>query len=153
MNIVDYGLYKVKDEYFDKYENEHFTDNKAEKRPYYLSFKDKDGIIWLIPLSSQVGNYRLKIDKDVQNRGECLFYHIAPIHQTDRVFLIGNMFPITSEYISGEYTYCNIHYIVKNKETIKEIRKRASKYLTLVKQGKLKPNIDILSIKNDLLAK
>lgn len=102
MNIVDYGLYKVKDEYFNRFKNEKFTDNKAEKRPHYLSFKDKDNIIWLIPMSSQVDNYQLKINKDTAKYGECLFYYIAEIHKINRVFLIGNMFPVTPEYILDE---------------------------------------------------
>lgn len=151
MNIVDYGLYKVKDEYFEHFKSNYFTDNKSENRPYYLSFKDKDNIIWLIPLSSQTVNYQLKISQDIENRGECLFYYIDKIYGTDRVFLIGNMFPVTKEYILGEYTYSKIHYVVQDKKTIKEVSKRAKKFLTLVTYGKLKPYVDILSIKKELL--
>ena len=119
MNIVDYGLYKVKDEYFEHFKSSYFTDNKSENRPYYLSFKDKDNIIWLIPLSSQTVNYQLKISQDIENR--------------------------------GEYTYSKIHYVVQDKKTIKEVSKRAKKFLTLVTYGKLKPYVDILSIKKELL--
>jgi hypothetical protein len=153
MNIVEYGLYKVKDEYFNRFKNEDFKDNKAEKRPHYLSFKDKDNLIWFIPMSSQVENYQRKINKDIAKYKDCLFYYIADIHQKKQVFLIGKMFPVTSEYILAEYTYSNIHYVVKNKDTIKQIRKRANKYLTLVNQGRLKPNIDIMTIRNELLKK
>ncbi len=151
MGVVNYGLYKVKDEYFIRFKNKYFSDNKSENRPYYFSFMDKDGIIWFIPLSSQVDNYRQKINKTIADKGKCLFYFIDKIHGEDRVFLIGNMFPITENYISGEYTYSNVHYVVKNTKTIKEISKRAKKFLSLVKYGKLKPNINILEIKDELL--
>lgn len=151
MNIVDFGLYTVKDEYFNKYKSTYFSDNKKENRPYYLSLTDKDGIIWLIPLSSQIEAYRAKIKKDTENKGSCLFYHIGIIHKKESVFLIGNIFPVTPLYLSNEYTYSNIHYIVKNATLIKEISKRTKKFLALVKSGKLKPNVDIMAIKNDLL--
>ena len=98
-------MYKrqVKDEYFERFKSNYFTDNKSENRPYYLSFKDKDNIIWLIPLSSQTANYQSKINHDIGKRGECLFYYIDKIHGEDRAFLIGNMFPVTQEYVLDAY--------------------------------------------------
>lgn len=151
MKVTNYGLYNVKDEYFNKYRSSYFSDNKSENRPYYLSFIDNDGIIWLIPLSSQVDSYDSKIKAEVQKRGKCLFYHIGKVHGEDRVFLIGNMIPVTDYYILKEYTYSNIHYIVVNKKLIKDITIRAKKFLTLVSYGKLKSNVDIMAIKEDLL--
>ncbi len=153
MDIVTYGLYSVSDTYFSDYASEWFCDNKNENRPYYISFIDKSGVIWLIPLSSQVQNYKAKIDNDKNKYGDCLFYHIGVIHGSEKAFLIGNMFPISDEYIKKPYTYSNVHYIVKDQQLIKDIRKRATKFLLLVEQGKLKPHVDILSIRNDLLNK
>ncbi len=151
MNIVNYGLYTVKDEYFNTYKSKYFSDNKSENRPYYLSFTDRDGIIWLIPVSTQIISYGKKIADDVNRHGMCIFYHVGKIYGADRVFQIGNMFPITANYLKKEYTYSGIHYIIGDKNLIKEISKRAKKFLALVQHGKLKPNVDIMAIKKDLL--
>jgi hypothetical protein len=151
MDIVTYGLYSVSDTYFSDYTSEWFCDNKSENRPYFISFIDKQGVIWLIPLSSQVQSYKNKIECDEQKYGNCLYYHIGKIYGSERAFLIGNMFPVSENYIKKPYTYSGEHYIVKDEQLIKEIKKRATKFLLLVEQGKLKPHVNILSIRNDLL--
>lgn len=150
MNFFENGLYSVYDKYFEDFKNEWLCDNKQENRPYYLSFTDKDNIIWLIPLSSQVENYKAKIRNDEEKHKICIFYHIGKIMGKENVFLIGNMFPITEKYIKKPYTFKNVHYIIKNENLIKELHKRANKYILLVEQGKLHPRTDIMSIKNKL---
>lgn len=40
-----------------------------------------------------------------------------------RAALIGNMIPVTEEYIKGEFTISNRHYIVRDEESIKAIKK------------------------------
>ena len=151
MNIVEHGLYNIADTYFEKYRSNFLVDNKQEKRPYYFAIRDKDGIVWVIPLSSQTAAYKKKIDKDTENHGECLFYHIGAVAGVERVFLVGNMFPVTDNYLKKPYTIAGAHYIVKDKNLVKEIHKRFSKYLRLVMNGKLRPTVDILGIKKDLL--
>ena len=52
------GLYIVKDEFFTRFDaHRKLMDNKQERRPYYLGMQDKSGMLWLIPLSSQVSKY------------------------------------------------------------------------------------------------
>ncbi|MEG2039240.1 MAG: hypothetical protein RRZ73_05890 [Oscillospiraceae bacterium] len=151
MQIVQYGLYNVQDEYFETFKSDFLPDNKQENRPYYVTYIDNDNIIWLIPLSSQVESYKIKIEKNMKKHGKCLFYHIGIVAGKERVFLIGNMFPVTDKYIKKEYTLIGKHYVVGNKSLIKELHSKATKYLRLVADGKLKPNVDILSIKQALL--
>lgn len=115
-----------------------------------MSFTDKDNITWLIPLSSQVDNYKEKIKRDEEKHRFCLFYHIGRIMGIERAFLIGNMFPITSQYIKKPYTFSGVHYVIENENLIKELRKRAKRYILLVEQGKLRPNVDIMSIRDKL---
>lgn len=150
MDIIENGLYTVYDKYFKDYKSQWFCDNKSENRPYYVSFVDEDNITWLIPLSTQVDNYKKKILSDEQKYKICLFYHIGKVMGKERVFLIGNMFPIADEYIKKPYTFSGIHYIIKNKQLIKELNKRAKRYLLLVEQGKLRPKVDILSIRDEI---
>ena len=146
MNIVKNGLYSVSDKYFEDFRSEYFCDNKSENRPYYVSFIDNDNITWLIPLSTQTENYKRKIQRDEVKHRICLFYYIGEIMGKERAFLIGNMFPVTENYIKKPYTFSNIHYVIRNEELLKELNKRATRYLLLVKQGKLQPKIDIMAI-------
>lgn len=118
MSVVINGLYSVSDTYFKEFESRSFCDNKNENRPYFLPFKDENGILWLIPLSSQVENYRDKIKRDEQKYKECLFYHIGSVMGKDRAFLIGNMFPVTEEYIKKPYTFSGRHHIIANEQLI-----------------------------------
>lgn len=153
MDVINYGLYNIKDIYFEDFRSDYFTDNKCENRPHYCTFTDKKGIIWFIPLSTQTEAYAEKIRKDEENHGSCLFYHIGKINGVNRVFLIGNMFPVTADYIKKPYTIGNTHYVVGNKELIKQIHKKAVRYLTLVEYKKLKPKVDIMKIKAELYKK
>ncbi len=61
MQLVAHGLYTVKDRYFTEFGNGYWVDNKQEGRPYYYLFQDTDGVDWVIPISSQVDNYKRKI--------------------------------------------------------------------------------------------
>ena len=71
-------------------------DNKNERRPYYYLLKDNDGIEWVVPMSSKVENYTLKIEKEEKKRGKgnCIYYHIGRIAGIARVFLIGDRVPV-----------------------------------------------------------
>lgn len=152
MELTLYGFYKVKDEYFSDFPSEWHAQNKSENRPYYLAIKSKNGIIWLIPISSKVESYRAKIFADEEKYGECLMYHIIKFMSKERVALIGNMIPVIPKYIKGEFTISGSHYIVGDSATISAIKKRSSRYLSLVRSGKLHPYLDILSIERKLLS-
>jgi len=149
MELYKNGLYNIYDKYFTDFKSKFFMDNKSENRPYYYLFKDEDNILWVIPLSTQIENYKDKINRDENLHKQCIFYHIGKIGGNDRVFLIGNMFPVTAEYIKKPFTISGTPYIVKDKNLISEINKRAKRYLSLVKQGKLQPNVNIMEIKNE----
>ena len=153
MNLVPYGIYKVKDQYFRDFPspNDRYVHNKSENRPYYLAIQDQNGIIWLLPMSTQVEKYRAKIAADECKYDECITCFLMPYMSGERAVLIGNMIPVTEEYIKGEFTIARQHYVVKNQRVIREIKKRASKYLTLVRQGRMKPCVDILAIEQELI--
>ena len=148
--IVQFGLYSIRDQFFIDFKNPYFSDNKAENRPYFCAFQDKTGVWWMIPLSTQVATYQKKITKDEQAHGMCLYYHIGKIAGQDRVFLIGNMFPVSKKYIKKEYTMAGTHYVIQNQLLLKEVQKRAKKYLVLIERQKMKPSIDVLEIRKKL---
>lgn len=151
MQLVPYGFYKIKDSYFVDFPSDRHMQNKAEKRPYYLAIKGKDGIIWMLPISSKVDKYKAKIASDEKRFGECLTCHIITYMQEERAVLIGNMIPVSEEYIKGEFTIREKHYVVQDKSSIKAIQKRCSRYLSFVRRGILRPYVDILSIEQNLL--
>lgn len=153
--LVEHGLYSIKDQYFKDFQRTHWMDNKNERRPYYYLMKDRDGIFWVIPLSSQTENYQAKIDREEKKRGagNCLYYHIGKVASKDRVFLIGDMFPIDESYIKAPFTISSVHYVSRNKNLNAAIYSKAMRYLKLVECGVMKSRNDILGIKRLLLAR
>lgn len=149
--IKECGLYIIKDSYFASFNtNGRMMDNKYEKRPYYCGITMSNGIIWMIPTSSQVAKYAASIKKDEEKRGECIFHYIAPIMGKDNVFLIGDAIPCKEEHIKRTFDICGKPFVIEDKADIKEIRHKLSKFLTLVRGGKLHPYVDILSIEKML---
>lgn len=128
-------------------------DNKHENRPYYLAIADSNGIMWLIPISSKVDKYKAKIAADELKYGECLTCHIIRFMSEERAVLIGNMIPVIPQYIKGEFTIQNKHYVIRDEVSIKAIKKRCSRYLSLVRAKKLYPVVDIMRTEQVLLSK
>ena len=155
MKLVQYGFYKLKDKYFKDYPSPKncYVDNKSENRPYYLAYTDQSGIIWLLPISSKVEKYKAKIAEDEKKYRECITCYIIDYMGEERAVLIGNMIPVTAEYIKGEFTIQRQHYVVQDDRAIKAIRKRCSRYLTLVRAKKMRPCVDILKTERILLNK
>lgn len=150
-SVGTYGLCVIKDKFFEDFPHNNHMQNKNESRPYFLAIKGCDEIFWLVPISSRVDKYKAKIEKDTEKFGECLFCHIGRIMGRESAFLIGNMIPVTEEYIKKPFTVCGAPYVVQDKELIKQIRTRASRYLALVRAKKLSPYVDILEIERILL--
>ena len=154
-DIEPCGLYIISDRYFSDYPNERYMDNKKESRPHYYAIRDNDGILWMIPLSSKVEKYKVKIENTERIHGSnsCILCCIVPIHGTDRAVLICDMFPITDEYILRAFTIDGVPYVIQNKNIQKAIHKRAMRYLSLVKRGVLKSSLNILETREKLLEK
>lgn len=147
------GLYIVNDQFFADYPNDSFMHNKGEARPHYYAFQDSDGIFWMVPLSTKVEKYRSKISEieKAHGIGSCFMYHIAPIYGQQRAILICDMFPVLEKYILRAYTINGTPYVVRNENIRKAIDKKAKRYLSMVKRGKLISPLDILGIKRELL--
>lgn len=152
--IANYGLYIVDDRYFDRFPTDALVKNKSNARPNYFAFMDKDGICWMIPLSTQVAHYRAKLAVEEQKCGvgNCLYFAFAQIAGIERVVLTGNIFPVTAEYILRPYEINGIAYVLRNQNAIKEITQKAKRYLKLIEAGKIQDRAGILEIKAALLA-
>lgn len=152
--LEENGLYILSDDYFRVYGNPNMMSNKYEMRPYYLAIRGKDGVIWLVPLSSKVEKYRLSIQADEAKRGKgnCIFHYIATVRGKESAFLIGDAIPVIDKYIVRPFTINGAPFVVANQQDIKAIRKKLAKYLALVRAGRLKPYFDIMGIEAALRA-
>lgn len=149
--VSENGLCKVSDKYFSDFPSIRHMSNKHEKRPHYLAVRHKTGIVWLIPLSSQVDKYEAKIQADEKKHKDSIFHYVARVKGKKSVFLIGNAIPVTDDYIVSPFTIQDIPYIVENEKDIKAIRSKFNRYLALVRIGKLQPAVDIMGIERVLL--
>ena len=147
------GLYIIDDQYFTDFPNDRYMWNKGEARPHYYAIQDSDGIYWMIPMSTKVEKYRAKIEatEAAHGSGSCFMFHISPIHGQERAILICDMFPVSEKYILRPYTIGGVPYVVRNEAIRKAILTKAKRYLSMVKRGKIKSPLDILSIKEKIL--
>ena len=152
--IKECGLYIIRDNYFSEFNTSgKMMSNKYERRPYYCGITMKNGIVWMIPISSQVKKYAASIKDDEEKRGECIFCYIARLKDRDSAFLIGDAIPCTEKYIKKAFTVSGKPFVIEDKEDIKEIRRKLSRFISLVRLGKLHPYVDILSIEKKLSIK
>jgi len=154
MFIIENGFYIIDDQYFLDFPDPFLRGNREENRPHYYCFReDNSPILWVIPLSSKVEKYKAEILKKRRAGKPCDVFYILKIAGRESVFLIGDMFPVTENYIKREYTIGNIHLKLKDKHHIFEINKRAKKVLNLIRR-KIKFNPtqpDVLKIEQKLL--
>lgn len=154
MDLVEHGLYIIKDEYFIRFPYARWNWNKDENRPCYYAVKDKTGIFWMIPMTSQVVGMKERIKKaeEKHGTGNCLFYHIGIVAGKECGFKIGNMFPVTEKYVLRQYEFFKKPYVIQTESLNKALRSKAMKYLSMVRAGKASSDCDMISIMHMLLS-
>lgn len=125
--------------------------NKHESRPYYLAVGEENGVVWVVPLSSRVEKYQAKIRADEEKHGDCIFYYVATVKGKQSAFLIGNVIPVTEQYIKKPFTIKGVPFVIEDKKDIRKIQSKVKRYLTMVRYGKMRPAVDILKIERILL--
>lgn len=145
-----HGLCIITDQYFLDFPNIHHMSNKHESRPYYLAVKQEGAIWWVVPLSSRVEKYQEKIKSDEKKHGECIFYHVAKVKGREKAFLIGNVIPVTAQYIKRPFTVSGVPFVIQDKNTIRAIQTKLKRYLAMVRYNKLQPFVDIMQIEKIL---
>lgn len=152
--MILYGLYFIKDEFFEKMNDPYLKSNKKEKRPHFYCFKEEDSeIYWMIPLSSRIEKYEKIIESKKTNKKPCDILHIVKLDNGKKsVFLIQDMLPVTEEYISDKYMIGENHMVLTSEHVINEINKKAKKINKLLRLGiKFTPTQpDVISILNKL---
>ena len=151
MKVQTGYLYHIKDDFFNKVNDENLMSNHelGRKRPSYFVIKDKE-ILWFIPLSSKVEKYQRIIDKKIKKYGVCNSILIREIKGEKNAILLQNAFPTLDKYID------HIHIInekpLKVIDTLKhEILSNFYYLLALKQQGTNLFFVDIDKIKEKIL--
>lgn len=153
--MENYGCYIIKNEFFRSYNDAYLKGNKDENRPHYCCFADKNNnkLFWVIPMSHRIEKYEKLIQKRKSENKPCDIVHIITINKQKSVMLIQDMFPITEQYIERPYTINSIPLIIKNKNDIENINKKAKNIYRLIHRGVIfnptQPNV--LFIKQKLI--
>ena len=153
--IKEHSICFIKNDYFEDFPDPYLKKNKDDKRPHYYCFQDnKTGLYWVIPLSSQIEKYRKIMDMKKKNNKPCDILHITKLGNGKlSVFLIQDIFPVTEKYIDRQYTINGIPLMLNDEKDRKEIRKKVTKIMGLMRNGikLMDTQPDILSIEKKLL--
>lgn len=105
MKIKAGYLYHIKDEFFDKVNDNGLLLNheKGKTRPTYFIIKDGD-ILWFIPLSSKIQKYKNIYNNKIRKYGRCDSILIEKVFDEDSAILIQNAFPTLEKYIDHVHT-------------------------------------------------
>ena len=105
MKIKAGYLYHIKDEVFDKVNDNGLLLNheKGKTRPTYFIIKDGD-ILWFIPLSSKIQKYKNIYNNKIRKYGRCDSILIEKVFDEDSAILIQNAFPTLEKYIDHVHT-------------------------------------------------
>ena len=104
MRIETGYLYFLKDEFYDKINDETIMSNKGKghSRPTYFTIRDKN-ILWFIPLSTQVEKYeRILREKEKANKSVD-YILIRRIADKKSAILIQNAFPTLEKYVEKPF--------------------------------------------------
>jgi hypothetical protein len=73
--IIQKGyIYHIKQKYFDYVKDDKLMRNyeHGNMRPTYYCTKDKDGLYWFIPMSSQIKKYADIVERETKRYGKCV---------------------------------------------------------------------------------
>ncbi len=150
-------IYKIKDAYFNEFPDNYLKQNKDENRPCYYCFQiASTGLSWMIPMSKKVKKYQSIIEKKISENKPHDILHIARLDNGEEsAFLIQDMFPVTDDYIMGEYMVGGNGLRVTSDALAMVIEQKARRIYNLIHRGvKIQPlQPDVLKIEQLLLNK
>ena len=133
-------LYFLSDQYYQDFPDDKLMQNKdiingvQHNRPCFFAFKDSQitDIYWIVPISSR---FEKRIEQDkIKKYGHCNTIRFGTVLGRNTAFLIQNMCPATSKYLTA--------YIDKNKCPIRidnrvaaDVERNARNVLAIAKRG------------------
>lgn len=156
MNVGHF--YFIKNQYFIDFPDPYIMGNHetingiSHNRPCFYSFEDNDShILWVIPISSKIAKFRREYNKNISKYNRCDTIDFSEILGQQRAFLIQNMCPITTDYISNEYVDTNNDPIKINRNDEQRIINKAKRVLRLQRKGTNLIFPDVLTIEKALI--
>lgn len=151
----EYGFYIIKDDFFLRFQDPYLKGNHKENRPHYYAFKSKKtNLIWMVPVSSKIEKYKSIVSRRAEQGKPCDFIEVLTLaNGKESAFVIGDMFPITEEYILRPYTICSIPFGIVNEAQRDLIHSKANKVLSMIRKGyKFSPTQpNVLKIEKELM--
>ncbi len=138
MELCINHFYFILDKFYNDFPDQNLMINKGENhcRPCFFSFKDNNGLFWMIPISSKIKKYKKIYKHKTMNGNKCDTLYFAKVLGKEKVFLLQNMFPIIKEYIANEYLMKNgLPVEIPNKDS-EVIIKKCKKLIALLHHGK-----------------
>ena len=137
MEILSGSLYFVSDDFFAKIQDPYLKVNYEDtKRPHYFAFKDsKTGLYWLVPCSSKIEKFERLILKKQEQHKPTDTIKIVKISDRNTALLFQDMFPVTAEYIDGQYIKGGQSVRIADPKLIQELEKNAKKIINLLHRG------------------
>ena len=133
MEIKEGYVYHIKGEYFEIVNDDRLMKNHEgnSTRPNYFCVKmNDDEIMWFIPMSSRVEEYRAIVEDKIKKYKRCDTIVIGNYRGRENAFLMQNMFPIVPKYIDHIDTV-NGKAIQVPSETRREILDKVNKIFKL----------------------
>ena len=144
-------VYHIKDDYFQKVQDDKLMRNKegGAYRPTFFCMRDQkiDGLLWVVPMSSRTEKFQAIMDKQVARYGRCLTIVIGEYDGRQAAFLIQNMFPVTEKYLDHIHTR-NGNPVPVRHSIARQIRSNATRARQLVYNGKNVVFPDIRRLEN-----
>jgi hypothetical protein len=133
-------------------QNKPAVDGKFHNRPCFYAFADvSTEICWMVPVSSKVEKYKREYAKKFERFGKCDTLAFGEILGREKAFLIQNLCPTTSKYITNEYIDAVAHVPVRLDGAFEKILiQKVKTVLTLTRQGKKLLFSDVLRIEKEL---
>jgi len=155
--MINRGIYKIKNKYFEDFPDKYLRHNNDENRPCYYCLTDNNtGLAWMIPMSRRIEKYKSIIEKRKSMNKPTDSMHVAKIDTGDEsVFIISDMFPVTDEYILAEYTVGGNHLRITSNVLAEAIERKAKRILSLIRKGICihSKQPDVLKIEKELITK
>ena len=137
MDIIAGNFYFVSDRFFQKVDDLYLKINyNITKRPHYYAFQDKKtSLYWLVPCSSKIEKFECILEKKKGRHKPTDTIKIISIQGRKTALLFQDMFPITADYIDGQYIRGGQPVYIADPKIVVELEKTARKVIKLIRRG------------------
>lgn len=158
--LTEGTFYYINDDYFTDFPDSSLMQNKEtvngqpHNRPCFFAFADSQtGLMWMIPISSQVGKLHQIEQKKIARYGKCETILFGEVLGHEKAFLIQNMCPIIPKYILNQYMDTAIGSPVRVDGAFEaKLKRTAQKVLAKQRSGVKMIFPDVIAIEKALLS-